>query len=150
MRSSPYGLFILVNYPHTRYLQFFLILLNIFKNLYLQKDWRLKFLQFRYYPCCGQENWSQNQSTSDFSVDKRWTTILSITTPIPNFGTNILLWINGHKHNSRSKGTGLRTWVLGLKRSMKITKSSKKHPSILVIQNCLVSEKNGLVYLNEI
>ena len=53
---------------------------------------------FRYYPCCGQENWFQNQSTSDFSVDKRWTPILSIATPIINFVTNILLWITGHKH----------------------------------------------------
>ena len=29
-------------------------------------------------------------------------------------------------------------------------KSCQKHPSILVLQNCLVSEKNGFVYLNEI
>ena len=95
-------------------------------------------------------NWFQNQSTSDFSVDKRWTPILSIATPSLNFETNLLLWINGHKHTSRSEGTGLRTWVLGLKRSTKTIKSSKKHHSILVLQNCLVSEKNGLVYLNEI
>ena len=25
-----------------------------------------------------------------------------------------LLWINGHKHTSRSEGTGLRTWILCL------------------------------------
>ena len=105
---------------------------------------------FLYYPCCGQENWFQNQSTEDFSVDKRWTPILSIATPIINFVTNLLLWINGHKHTSRSKGTGLGTWVGGLKIPPKIRKYSKKHSSILVLQNCLVSEKNGSVYLNEI
>ena len=150
MRSSPYGLFILVDYPPTRYLQVFLYITKYIKNLYLQKDWRLRFLQFRYYPCCGQENWFQNQSTLDFSVDKRWTPILSISTPILNLVTNLLFQINGHKHTSRSEVTGLRTWVLGLKRSTKTIKPSKKDPSILVLQNCLVSEKNGFVYLNEI
>ena len=27
--------------------------------------------------------------------------------------------------------------------------TAKKHPSILVLQNCLVSDKNGFVYLND-
>jgi len=67
-------------------------------------------------PCCGQENWFQNQSTSDFSVDKHWTPILSIATPIQKIETNLLLWINGYKHSSRSEVTGLLPWILGLKR----------------------------------
>ena len=43
-----------------------------------------------YYPCCGQENWSQNWSTEDFSVDKRWTPILSIAQNILHEVKNIL------------------------------------------------------------
>ena len=70
---------------------------------------------FYYYPCCGQENWFQNQSTEAFSVDKCWTPILSISPTILREVTDILFWINGHKHTSRSEGTGLGTWVGGPK-----------------------------------
>ena len=45
----------------------------------------------RYYPCCGQENWFQNWSTEDFSVDKLWTPILSIAPTIINEFTNIFI-----------------------------------------------------------
>ena len=116
--------------PLLRTSKFLIILLYILKDLYYQKDWRLSFLLFRYYPCCGQENWFQNQSTSDFSVDKRWTPILSIAATILNLMKNILFQINGHKHTSRSEGTGLRTWVGGLKLPTKRIKYSKKHPSL--------------------
>ena len=78
------------------------------KRLISLEDWRLSFLLFCYYPCWGQENWFQNQSTSDFSVDKRWTPILSIATPIQKIETNLLLWINGYKHSSRSEGIGVQ------------------------------------------
>ena len=61
-----------------------------------------EFFSFHYYPCCGQENWFQNWSTEDFSVDKLWTPILSIAPTIHHDVTNILFYINGHKSTSLS------------------------------------------------
>ena len=45
------------------------------------------------------------------------------------------------------KVTGLVTWVGGLKLAKEGIKYSKKYPSILVLQNCLVSEKKMVVYI---
>ena len=108
--------------------KFIYILLNILKNLYLQKYWRLSFLQFRYYPCCGQENWFQNWSAEDFSVDKRWTPTLSIAQNTLHELMNVLFYINGRNCTSCSESIGLGNWVEGTKIPPRGPKSSKKSP----------------------
>ena len=90
MLSSTYGLFILVDYPLNYNLKGREIYYYIYYKTYIFRKIGGQFFWFYYYPCCGQENWFQNQSTEDFSVDKRWTPILSIAPTILNEVTNIL------------------------------------------------------------
>ena len=132
MRGSQYGLFILVDYPLTSNLEVRETYYYIYQNTYILRKigaW-VFFCRFNSH-VFGQENWFQNWSTEDFSVNNHWTPTISIAHNILHKARNILFQINGHKCTSPSEVTGLGSWVEG----PKIPQNGPKYSKIIAYQH---------------